>query len=132
MSNAAPIDRLRALAQELLSLAAELESSSETEADPKQPTTPRTLGQEPQWAPDWRRSWKFLKAFEDAGGSLSPKEVSLTALRTGYSSPAATNGYYRGDGAALRRNGDRRELTDAGYAYLREWEGYFGPGGLYE
>jgi hypothetical protein len=32
----------------------------------------------------------------------------------------------------LQKNGDRRELTEAGRKWLRQWDTHFGPGGLYE
>lgn len=125
-------ERLREIARELTAIANALEpeaAAAPTSAPEHLPPHEKT---EPQWIPEWRRSWRFLKVFEDAGGSLAPKEVSLAALRVGYPSPAATNGYYRGDGGCLRKNGDRRELTDAGYRFLREWDSHFGPGSLYE
>jgi hypothetical protein len=82
---------------------------------------------EPKWIADYRRSWKFLKAVDEAGGDLTPEEMSKVARDNGYH-PSTLGGFYNGDGA-LRAEGDRRVLTEAGRRYLKRYGPEFGEQG---
>lgn len=78
----------------------------------------------PKWFQEYERSWKFLNAVAEAGGSLLPKELSVIATENGYD-PRSINGYYRGKGC-LTRAGDLRELTDVGREFIEQWSHVFG------
>jgi hypothetical protein len=85
---------------------------------------PAVAAPAPQWIAEYRRSWKFLKALDEAGGRVTAQQISLIAGRNGYD-PRGLGGFYTGD-ASLRRDGDYRELTEAGRRYIRQWEPEFG------
>lgn len=70
------------------------------------------------------RGWKFLKAIDEAGGSVSPKEISAFARANGLD-PRGVNGYYHPQGC-LRRAEDRRELTEVGREEIRRGDIEFG------
>ena len=79
---------------------------------------------EPQWVAEYRRSWGFLNAVDEAGGRVTAQQISIIARKNGYD-PRGLGGFYTGNGC-LRRDGDFRELTDEGRRYIRQWEPEFG------
>ena len=112
--------------ERILTLGIEFVRSLETEgaASSGAPAAP-SPAPEAQWVWEYRRAWKFLKAVEDAGGNVSPTELSRLARENGYD-PRGLGGYYTGDNASLRHDGDRRLLTAAGRRYIERWKDEFG------
>jgi hypothetical protein len=86
----------------------------------------RSLPPEPRNEAEMRRQWQFLQALEAAGGSVTAPELSRIGRESGYRSGRALNGYYRGRGAALRKNGQKRELTAAGKRFVERYQPLFG------
>jgi hypothetical protein len=81
---------------------------------------------EPKWVAEYRRSWGFLKALDDAGGEFSTHELSQLARHCGYD-PRGLGGFYNGENASLRiTEADKRVLTDAGRRYVARWQEEFG------
>lgn len=90
-----------------------------------EPSPSNSRSRSPKWEEEMERCWTFLNAVDQAGGSLLPKEISVIARDNGYD-PRAINGFYRGEGC-LRRDGDRRELTDVGRDFIEQWRDRYGP-----
>jgi len=66
----------------------------------------------------WRR---LLTKVESAGGSVDVEEWKRLGRESGYTNPRGLGGFYRGANGSMRREGDRRVLTDAGRRFLDEY-----------
>jgi hypothetical protein len=116
----AQLAQLKAAHDELGALIDSIESDdSQPDGEPAAPRPP-----DPGYMAKYRQWWGFLKAVEDAGGRLLPKQLSVIAQDHGYE-PRGLGGFYTGNGA-LRRDGEYRELTDFGTRFIRQWEDEFG------
>jgi hypothetical protein len=84
--------------------------------DPSVPQPP--IGQEEIW----RRWWSLLSAVAARGGTMDATEFRRLGVEHGYD-PRGLGGFFGGQNATMRREGETVELTASG----RHWNEHWGP-----
>jgi hypothetical protein len=117
------LTRLRQAAESINLVLEELSAGSHEHSAP--PSSGGGAVPEPKWVAEYRRTWRFLNELLERGGTATAQELSNIARRNGYD-PRGIGGFYNGPSAALRRDGNQRELSDAGKRFVRQWAPEFG------
>lgn len=99
-----------------------LEAHLEAAADPE-----KAVAEAIPVPPDekvWRRWWTLLASVEARGGNLTTDEWRQLGIEHGYD-PRGLGGFFRGDLATMRSEGDMRNLTEEGRRQVSRWRRYF-------
>jgi hypothetical protein len=73
-----------------------------------------------EWESAKKRWLRLLTKVEDAGGVVTAEEWRRLGKEAGYTDPRGLGGFFRGQKASMRADGNDRILTDAGRNYLED------------
>lgn len=80
---------------------------------------------EPRRRREWHEMGPLMRAIAARGGRVSAEEWRALGTEHGYD-PRGLGGFFKGDGATMRVDGDSRVLTDAGRRWIASCEREFG------